>query len=183
MDDLWFLADEAEQAAEQAAHELGRRHDDYLEPSLTRVVSRPHFRRAVTRGKDSGAPYGVHTIVYRECGDLLLVRHEHVEKWVLPGGAVDGGESFRETAARELAEEAGVEVTFDGLGMLVEVDIRCDGHDVWGVIPVYAARARTFEPDVNDPDDEITDAKWFDDLPPDTRDRAILQEWREQYLS
>ena len=183
MDDLWFLADEAEQMAEQAAHELGERHDDYLEPSLTRSVSRPHFRRAVERAKETGAPYGVHTIVYRESGDLLLVRHEHVEKWVLPGGAVDDGESFREAAERELAEEAGVEVAFDGLGMLVSVDIRCDGHDVWGVIPVYAAKAQTYEPSVSDPDEEITRAKWFSDLPADTRDRAILQDWRQQYLS
>ncbi|PSQ37293.1 NUDIX hydrolase, partial [Halobacteriales archaeon SW_12_69_24] len=32
---------------------------------------------------------------------------------------------------------------------------------------------------VDDPDGEITDAQWFETLPENTRDRAILESWRD----
>jgi 8-oxo-dGTP pyrophosphatase MutT (NUDIX family) len=45
--------------------------------------------------------------------ELLLVRRSPQQRfmggfWVFPGGAVDPGESHRESAVRELAEEAGI---------------------------------------------------------------------------
>lgn len=182
VDQLWFLADEAERRAEELYHDLRERHGACMEPSLTRSVPRPHFRRAVERGKATGAPYGVHTVVYRDGGELLLARHEQVEKWVLPGGEVRPGETPEDAAAREVAEEAGVEVDYDGLAMLMRLSITCDGRRMRGVVPVYAAQARTHEPSVADPDGEVTRAAWFDDLPPDTRDREILREWRREHL-
>jgi 8-oxo-dGTP diphosphatase len=182
LDELWFLADEAERASERTYHELRDRHGEVMEPTLTRQVPRDHFRRAVERGSETGAPYGVHTIVYRPSGELLLVRHDQVDLWVLPGGEVAPDESFRETAARELAEEAGVDAEFDGLAMLMDVWISCDGHRTRGYVPVYAAAARTFDPEVSDPDGEISDARWFDDLPEDTRDRDAILAWRDREL-
>lgn len=180
--DLWYLAEEAERRAEETYHELADRHGDVMEPELDRRVGRRHFRRAVDRGAESGAAYGAHTIIYRPSGPLLLVRHEDVDQWVLPGGEVGSDESFREAAAREVAEEAGVEVDYDGLAMLMRVAIRCDDHSTRGIIPVYAAEARTTEPSVTDPDGEITEARWFDDLPADARDREHLLAWRQQTL-
>ncbi|EJN61603.1 NUDIX domain-containing protein [Halogranum rubrum] len=179
-DELWFLADEADQQAEQAYHTLDERHDDFLQHDRTKRVSRRRFRTLATRVRQSGAPFGAHTIVYRDSGALLLVRHDGVDKWVLPGGGVDGDETFREAAERELAEEAGVDAEYDGLAMATRVHIECDGYRTWGVLPVFEARALTYEPHIDDPDEEISDARWFTDLPPDTRDRADLVEWRRQ---
>ena len=186
IDGLWYVADVADQRAEQAYHRLCETDDDFLEFSRSRTVSRPRFKTLAERIQDCGAPYGAHTIVYRPSGELLLVRHEGVDMWVLPGGEVDPGENFRETAERELAEEAGIEAAYDGLAMMTRVEIRCNDYRTWGVLPVFAAEAIDTDPDaleVSDPDGEISRAKWVADLPEDTRDRAEIARWREHALA
>lgn len=183
--DLWYLADRASQQAAQARHALLERHGEgreYYETTHRKHVSRRRFRELAERICESGTPYGVHTAVYRSSGELLLVRHEGVDLWVLPGGCLDGRETFHEAAERELDEEAGVEATYEGLGMLSRVDVRSGDHRTWGVLPVYAARAETTDPEVSDPDGEISEARWFRELPEDTRDREDLLAWRERYL-
>jgi ADP-ribose pyrophosphatase YjhB (NUDIX family) len=182
VDDLWFLADEAGQQAERTYHRLLDRHDDYREFETTKRVSRGRFRTVAERIRDNGAPYGAHTLVYRPSGELLLVRHEAVGMWVLPGGEAQSGESFREAAERELQEEAGVTAAYEGLGLLGRVDFRADGHAVWGVLPIFEAEvdADAPAPTAEDPDGEITAARWFDDLPEDTRDREELLAWRRR---
>ncbi|NHN58888.1 MULTISPECIES: NUDIX domain-containing protein [Halorussus] len=180
IDDLWYLATQAEQRAEQAHHRLTDSYDEFLERTHARRVSRPRFRTLAERIAEFGAPYGAHSVVYRPSGELLLVRHADVGMWVVPGGEPDPGESFREAAERELAEEAGVEATYRGLAMNVRVEVRCDDYSTWGVLPLFEARVESDRaPDPDDPDGEITDARWFDDLPEDTRDREDLQAWRE----
>ncbi|MFO7925879.1 MAG: NUDIX hydrolase [Halobacteriota archaeon] len=174
---LWFLADEATQRAEQAYHRTIESYDEaYLERTYERYVSRDRFRTLANRIRHSGTPYGAHTLVHRESGELLLVRHDGVDLWVLPGGGVDGSESLRETAERELGEEAGIEATYRGLAMLNRVEIRCQGCTTWGVLPVFRAVAETTTPVVADPDEEISAARWFEPsrLPEDTRDREDL---------
>jgi len=181
--DLWYLADRASQQAERAYHGLLDRYGEgYYETSHEKHVSRGRFRTLAERTRETGAPYGAHTAVYRPTGELLLVRHEGVDLWVLPGGGVDGQETLREAAERELAEEAGVEVTYEGLGMLSRVEVRSADYHTWGVLPVYAARAETADLEVSDPDGEISDARWFEELPGDTCDRGDLLSWRERYL-
>lgn len=185
VDDLWYLASQANQCAEQSYHALtaDRDSESYLEFERRRTVSRRRFRTLAERVEDSGCPYGAHTIVYRESGELLLVRHDGVDLWVLPGGGLDGDESFRDAAERELHEEAGIDADYDGLAMLTRVHFRCADHQAWGVLPIYAAAAESTDTEVQDPDDEISDARWFDDLPEDTRDREDLLRWRDRHLS
>lgn len=182
LDDLWFLADEADRRAERAYYRLREEYDEFLERETVRRVHRSRFRTLAERIRSAGVPYGAHTIVYRPSGELLLVRDATANQWVLPGGAVDGEESFREAAQRELDEEAGVDATYRGLGLLTRVQIRSEGYETWGVLPVFAARAETHDPDVSDPDGEIVDARWFGELPEDTRDRDDLREWRSWAL-
>ncbi|NIC00642.1 NUDIX domain-containing protein [Halobacterium sp. R2-5] len=183
VDDLWFLASRAEQRAERAYHALTDAHDGFLEFDRRRSVSRRRFRTLAERVERTGGPYGAHTAVYREDGDLLLVRHDGVDLWVPPGGGVDDGESFREAAERELAEEAGVGATYCGLAMLTAVTFECGAYSAWGVVPVFEACADDTSLAVRDPDGEISDAAWFADLPEDTRDRGHLRRWRERALS
>jgi len=178
VDDLWYLADVASQQAEQTYHDLTDRYDGFVEFTRHRRVQRSRFRRVAVIAGGLGAPYGAHTLVYRSDGRLLLVRHDGVGKWVLPGGELDGDESFREAALRELREESGVEATIEGLGLLGRVEFYCDGNHTWGVLPVYEARAETTDIAIEDPDEEISDARWFDELPEDTRDRDEILTWR-----
>jgi 8-oxo-dGTP diphosphatase len=182
VDDLWYLADEAVQQAEQTYHRLSDRAVDYLEFETTKHVSRSRFRTVAARIRDNGAPYGAHTLAYRPSGALVLVRHEAVGKWVLPGGECQSGETFRTAAERELHEEAGITAAYDGLGLLGRVEFYADGHSVWGVLPVFEAAVGTDAPPptVRDPDGEITAAEWFEDLPEDTRDRDQVRAWRDR---
>ncbi len=182
VDDLWYLADEAAQQAEQTYHRLAERYDDYLEFERTKHVSRRRFRTVATRIENNGAPYGAHTLAYRPSGELVLVRHDALDLWVLPGGETDEQEGFREAAARELSEEAGLGASYDGLGMLGRITFHAGNHTTWGVLPLFEARTDSAEPTVQDPDGEITDAQWFDELPEDTRDREQLQRWRDRRL-
>lgn len=176
--DLWYLSEEASAQAEEVYHRLRADYDGFLEFTQTRTVSRPRFRTLADRVVTSGTPFGAHTAVARDDGSILLVRHDGVDMWVVPGGEVAADEQLHETARRELAEEAGIEATYDGLAFLTRVEFRCGDADAWGVLPVYAARARTTGLEVSDPDGEISAARWFDRLPPDTRDREQLSRWR-----
>jgi len=183
VDNLWYLADEADQRAAQTYHHLGEEYDPSLEVDRTRHVSRSRFRTVADRIRQNGLPFGAHTIVYRASGELLLVYHEGVDLWVIPGGELEADENTLEGARRELAEEAGIGADYHGLGILARVTFYSDGHDTWGVLPVFEARADAVEPVVDAPDDEISAARWFDDLPADTRDRDVLQTWRERRSS
>ena len=179
-DELRVRADEAARRADEAYRHLEDRYDDFVERERHRRVSRHRFSTLVSRIRQSGAPFGAHTIVYQPSGELLLVRHEGVDRWVLPGGGVDPGESFLETARRELAEEAGVGARYDGLAMVTRVEFDSMGYRTWGVLPVFAAEADDVVPEVTDPDDEISSARWFSQLPADTRDREQLLQWRRE---
>lgn len=173
-DGLWYLADESGRQAERVYHRIRERYDDdYLERTYRKFVSRGRFRTLAERIEDRGAPYGAHTLASRPSGELLLVRHGGVGQWVLPGGDLEGEESFHEAARRELREEAGIDATYDGLAMLVRVEVACDDHETWGVMPVFRARTTATDPTVADPDDEIVAADWFapEAVPEDTRDR------------
>lgn len=183
VDRLWFLADEARQRAAQTYHGLCERHGEFMEVTHSRRVSRERFRTIATRVRETGSPFGTHTIVCREGGGVLLVRHEGVDRWVIPGGEPRPAEAFREAAERELHEEAGVSAAYDGVTLVSRFEVTDGEHDCWGVVPVFLARAETADPTVNDPDGEISAARWFafDRLPEDTRDRADLLAWYDRY--
>ena len=182
VDDLWYLADEADQQAERTYHDLGERYDDFRTFETTKHVSRRRFRTVAERIRENGAPYGTHTLVTNDSGGLLLVRHDAVGMWVLPGGETRSEETFRDGAERELREEAGITAEYGGLGLLGTVTFESGDHTTWGVLPMLeaAAEASATEPTVEDPDDEISAARWFKELPADTRDREELLRWRER---
>jgi ADP-ribose pyrophosphatase YjhB (NUDIX family) len=49
-------------------------------------------------------------VVTNERGEILLHRRSDNEYWSIPGGAMEPGETIRQTAIREIKEETGIDV-------------------------------------------------------------------------
>jgi ADP-ribose pyrophosphatase YjhB (NUDIX family) len=70
---------------------------------------------------------GAGAVVHRG-GRVLLVRRKfppNIEKWAIPGGLVELGETVEHAAVREIREETGLRVEVEGL-LDVQTDIHLD---------------------------------------------------------
>lgn len=54
-------------------------------------------------------------VVRNEAGELLMIHRTDNDRWALPGGGHDIGESIAETVVREVREETGIDVEVTGL--------------------------------------------------------------------
>ncbi|WP_309572194.1 NUDIX domain-containing protein [Deinococcus sp.] len=131
---------------------------------------------------------GASVLVTDEAGRLLLLRHGHTRKWTLPGGGLEPGESFEQTAARELFEETGLTAArLEPLEMFAGPEFRFtypNGDVVDYVSVLY--RAHSVTGTLTPQDDEVSEVGWFgvDDLPGDgdlsgELIRANLRKWKE----
>ena len=118
-------------------------------------------------------------VVVRQ-GDRFLLVHEakHGQRWYLPAGRVEEGESLVEAALRETLEETGVSVVLDGI-LRFEHTARPDATTRLRVF--FLAHPQADVPPKNVPDEESLEADWFtldqlDDLPLRAAElREILQ--------
>jgi len=112
-----------------------------------------------------GATLGVRAIAERADGRVVLVKHTYIDGWHLPGGGVEAGESAVFAVGRELAEEAGVELTAEPelLGIYAN-------HAAFRGDHVLLFRARSWVDCATCNQGEIEQVDWFlpSDLPADT---------------
>mgnify|MGYP006277361421 CR=1 FL=1 len=124
---------------------------------------------------EAGGRGGAGARVTDDEGRVLLIRHPRdAEQWVLPGGGHEPGETFSETAVREVWEETGVECELSGVwqakrrrfvhredperrGYLLSVFFTADY--VGGDAGRYPERWD------DDADEEILEVAWFEDPP------------------
>jgi ADP-ribose pyrophosphatase YjhB (NUDIX family) len=121
-----------------------------LPPIVQRLLHRYwRFSRGVT--------LGVRAAVLDSENRVFLVRHTYVAGWHLPGGGVEPGETALDALARELREEAAIEL--GGAGRLHGVYLNRNASDRDHVL-LYVVRAfRVLS--AKAPDREIAEAGFF----------------------
>jgi phosphatase NudJ len=98
-------------------------------------------------------------VVVRKGNRFLLVHErKHGQRWYLPAGRVEFGETFPEAAKREVMEEAGVPISLDGI-LRIEHTPRSDGSA--RIRMIFLASPVDDTPPKSVPDDESLEARWL----------------------
>ena len=116
--------------------------------------------------------WGVGALVTHE-GRVLLVQQE--DRWLLPGGMLEAGETPATGAIRETREETGIEIAVTGLAAIAEQTFT-DGRETFVFhFAVFDATPETTdlatEPGIDG--EAIHDVAWHDSLPENTFDREF----------
>ncbi|MEF8799524.1 MAG: NUDIX hydrolase [Halolamina sp.] len=154
------------------------RYDD-LHVTETRHTEDPDSfaERAESEVVDAG--WLVLTLAFDSEGRVLLIQQPWADGWMIPGGALQPGETLAEAAVRELAEETGVEaepVRPHSVGELVAENEATGETTGWTTV-VYEAVAEDDDVDteLGLADEVIEDAQWFEGLPEEVFDRERVE--------
>lgn len=144
------------------------------------AVNDPAFFEHGVEIFEAGHRGGAGARVTDDEGQLLFIREPRLpETWVMPGGSHESGESFTETARREVWEETGVDCEVTGVwravrkryvhredperrGYLLEVFFTAER--VGGEAGVYPERWD------ESADEQVLEVRWFDEVPESAMD-------------
>jgi ADP-ribose pyrophosphatase YjhB (NUDIX family) len=124
-------------------------------------------RRDYFYDKDAPKPNSIKpaaaVALFNDKGKILLLRRKDNDKWTMPGGTLDYGESMAACAIREVREETGFSIRITGLiGTYTDPNILIaysDGEVRQEFTLVYAAEIESGELRV---DHESKEAAWID---------------------
>ena len=103
------------------------------------------------------------SLVVLWCGhECLMVFNRYRQAWELPGGMLDPGESAREAAVRELAEESGQRA--DTLDLAGVAKIRVAPDNRLEYLAIYRGELESPQPFT--PNDEMSAATWWNPTEP-----------------
>lgn len=100
--------------------------------------------------------------LFDSTGNILLLRRKDNDKWTMPGGTLDFGDSLTDCAVREVREETGLNIRITGLiGTYTNPHILIaysDGEVRQEFTLVYAAEIESGDLKI---DDESKEAAWI----------------------
>ena len=118
--------------------------------------------RAGSPKPNSIRPAAAAVALFDSRGNILLLRRKDNDKWTMPGGTLDFGESLTDCAIREMREETGLQIRITGLiGTYTDPHILIaysDGEVRQEFTFVYAAVIESGELKI---DDESKEAVWI----------------------
>lgn len=135
-------------------------------------TSREYYDRTLERFR-AGTVGGAGAWIRRD-GAVLLVRDVGNEGWCEPGGKDEPGESLPAAAVRETREEAGVEVSIEGIELAERVRIVPDDGTALALHRLIVVFAATYEGgEVRPADGEVAEARWWERRPDDLLYEAL----------
>ncbi|MFB6194139.1 MAG: NUDIX hydrolase [Halobaculum sp.] len=102
---------------------------------------------------------------------LLFGYEREEDRWDVPGGGREPGETPEATAHRELAEEVGIAVDLTGVVRAMRFRFTHADRTVGGLWVYFVGVARSASLDVDGT--ELADARWFDAPPADCDPHAV----------
>ena len=115
-------------------------------------------------GHDTIMTVGCGVLIINEKNQVLLQKRSDTGEWCIPGGAMELGETYIETANREIWEEVGVRVenlTLFGIYSGEERMIHYPNKDVvYSLAVIFTTDSYTGE--ISDADEEVLEHRFFD---------------------
>lgn len=102
-------------------------------------------------------------IIQNKAGEILLQKRSDSNKWGIPGGMLDYGESAEEAAIREVHEETGVDVAIiDMLGVYSKYFHKYENGDTIQMCSIFF-RGKMVGGEVKIDQEETVEVKFFDE--------------------
>lgn len=127
-------------------------------------------------------------LILNEKNEVLLQQRTDNKKWGLPGGSMELGETFEETARREALEEVNLKVDkLEVFNVYSGEDLHYiypNGHEVYIATCVYICR-NSFTGDIKMDEEETLDAVFYpiDELPTieeiNPPDRVVIKDLKK----
>lgn len=113
--------------------------------------------------KEKGMKEKISSMAIVMAGDRKILLLNSEGEWVFPKGHVEQGETYLETAIRELQEESGVVVKEeDSIGQVDEFSFYFDKEDALKVIKVFGFKIKEAQKITYKEDECFIDGQWID---------------------
>lgn len=111
-------------------------------------------------------------LIINDQKQLLIFRNENSEIWTCPGGKTEPGETDIECLARELYEEAHIELNEATFLLETPPELAAGSSNKLVIMKFYIVEKYTGTPQLN-PDDSVAEMKWISRSEYENRDFEI----------